>query len=99
MKCRRQPAGLFRLDTCCLDNLAPLLGAFDDDLVKFSRRSDKHGAGQVVNPRGDLRINKSSVYLLIKLIDDCDGRILRSSDANPSGDLIPWQEVAEDWNV
>jgi hypothetical protein len=71
----------------------------DDKSVEVGWRGNKRRACHVGDACSDLRNGKPSVDLTIELIDDCDRRVFRSCDADPPGDLISWQEVAERWNV
>src|SRR5215831_16596924 len=70
------------------DHLCPLLGFFGDELAKVGGREREHVATQIGEPRLDLMIGKSGVYLLVELLDDLGWRGLRCADAGPGARLV-----------
>src|SRR5262249_8847722 len=97
---RRASSGrLLRFDARIFNYSAPFCSLLEDKLVELGRRSNKQRACHVGDTRGGLTMCKSGVDLVVELVDDCDGRVLRSCNASPAGDLVPRQEIAKRWNV
>src|SRR5712692_1017788 len=83
-----QIAGSLRFDVGRPDHLAPLLGFLGNELPEVGGRARKRGATQIGKARLDLGIDKGRVDLLIELVDDLNGRVLRHADAPPPARLI-----------
>src|SRR5262245_57035082 len=78
----RGPA-LFRLNVCRANDLAPLVDTFGDKLAEISGAHRHRHATEIGKPRLDLGIGKSSIDLLVELVDDLRGRVPRRADAAP----------------
>jgi hypothetical protein len=62
-------------------NLAPLLSFVDDELAEIDGRAAKHRAIQVGKPHLEFGIGECGVDLLVELIDNFSGRVLRRAEA------------------
>src|SRR5262245_20712263 len=87
-------AGSICLDACEVHHLAPLLGFVGDELAKVGGREREHVATQVGKARLDLGIGKTSVDLLVELLDDLGRRGLRCADAVPGARLVSRHELS-----
>src|SRR5215469_4077386 len=72
------------------DEVAPLLRFVGDELAKVSGRKRERVATQVSKPRLVLRVGEAIVDLLVELVDDPGGRVLRCTDAVPAARLVTW---------
>src|SRR5215471_16670541 len=63
------PAGSLWLDARELDHLGPLLGFFSDQLAEVSRRTRKHRAAEISEPRLHRGIGESHIDLLVECVD------------------------------
>ena len=66
MEYRAVTIGLFGLDVCGPDHLAPFLGFIRDELTEVGRRTRKHRTSQVGDPCLHPRIGKSRVDLPVE---------------------------------
>src|SRR5262245_50172752 len=94
MECRllRASASL-RLDVSRLNDLAPLLNTFKDEVAEIGRTHRHRDATEVGKPRLYPRIGKSSGGLLVELPDDLHWRILRRADAAPRTGLVARHKI------
>jgi hypothetical protein len=81
--------GLVRLDVGGPDHLAPLFGFLSDQLAEVSRRTRKHRAAEIGEPRLHRGIGESRIDLLVECVDDLGGRVPGCAEAAPrDADLI-----------
>src|SRR5262245_36070023 len=90
---------LLRLDVRRPDHLAPLLGFLSDQLAEVSRRTRKHRAAEIGEPRLHRGIGKGGIDLFVELVDDLCGRVPGCAEAAPRARLKAWQELAHGWEV
>ena len=95
----RRSRGSLRLDVGRPDHLAPLLGFVGDELAEVGGRARKRRAAEVGEPRLDLGIGEAGVDLLVELVDDLGGRVLRRADAEPGARLVARHEFAHGRDV
>jgi hypothetical protein len=91
--------GLIRLDVRELHYLGPLLGLIGDEPSEVGGLARKHRAAHVGDRRLDLGIGEAGSDLLVELVDDFGGCVLRHADAEPKGRLVAWQEIAHGRDV
>src|SRR5712692_10327717 len=83
----RRRVGLVWLGTGELDHLGPLLCFVRNELAEVGRGKGKHRAAQLGEPRLQLRVDESRIDLLVELVNDLRGRVLRSADPVPRARL------------
>src|SRR5262245_35723836 len=81
------------------DHLAPHLGFLSDQLAEVSRRTRKHRAAEIGEPRLHRGIGESHIDLLVECVDDLGGRVPGCAEAAPRARLKAWQELAHGWEV
>ena len=64
-----------RLDVEGPNDVAPLVDNFGDELAEISGAHRHRHATEIGEPRLDLGIGKSSIDLLVELVDDFGGRV------------------------
>src|SRR5215831_12318876 len=92
-------AGSIRFNARELHHLAPLFGLFGDQLAEVSRRTRKHRAAEIGEPRLHRGIGESHIDLLVECVDDLGGRVPGCAEAAPRARLKAWQELAHGWEV
>src|SRR4051812_6459799 len=88
MECRPAHEWLVRLDAGRPDHLAPFLSFVSDEFAEVGGGTGEYSTTQVGEPSLDLRIGKSRVNLLVKLLDDCGGHVLGHAYAVPVASLV-----------
>src|SRR5262249_9572421 len=86
--------GLFRLETCELHHLPPLLGFCRDELTKFGGRHRHRRSTEIGEPRLDLGISEGGVNLFVEFLDNLNRRVPRRAYPLPSRGLIAGHEIA-----
>src|SRR6516225_9697576 len=73
----------FRLDVRRSDYLAPLVDVFCDELAEVGGRAGEHHTARLGKPRFHVGVGECRVDLLVELVDDLIGRVLRRGDSEP----------------
>src|SRR5215467_9865475 len=77
------------LDVGRPDHLSPLLGLFDDDLLKLGRRHRHWHTAELGKTRLDLFVGEGGVYFLVERDNDFVGSAFGRADALPRACLEP----------
>ena len=72
---------LLWLDVGRPDHLGPLLSVIGNEFAEGSGRPRQRRDGQIVKPRFQFGIGKSSINLPVQLVDDISGGVLGYADA------------------
>src|SRR5438552_3769250 len=72
---------LVSLDVRRPDHLAPLLDFIGNELAEGGRRKHKWSAPKIGKPRLDLGIGETRIDLLVELVNDLSGCVLRCGNS------------------
>src|SRR5262245_8653790 len=91
---RQDRPGSIRFDAHELHDLTPLFRFTHDELAEVSRRTRKHRAAEVSEPRLHRGIGESHIDLLVECVDDLGGRVPGCAEAIPLARLEARQEFS-----